>query len=40
MAYRPGGYGLSAEVKSKIHNKYNRKSEKECLDWIAEVRYC
>ncbi|XP_002161981.1 myophilin isoform X1 [Hydra vulgaris] len=37
MAERPAGYGLTAEVKNKISEKYCLELEKEALTWISSL---
>lgn len=37
MANRQKGYGLSAEVKSRLNSKYSKELAKEALDWIQSL---
>jgi len=37
MANRQHGFGYSAEIKSRLNNKYNKDLAKEALDWIKSL---
>jgi len=40
MAYRPKGYGMTAEVSNKIAAKYSEEDELEVVSWICALVEC